>query len=128
MWVGQSTTRKKTNNMAITYVWKIGPLNVKLAEDGLTNVVYNVNWRLVGTDGNYSADVYGTAGVPAPSADAFTPYAQLTDAQVQQWVVDYLGIEQVTAYEANIAWQIELQKNPVDASFQPPWLNKDHAE
>jgi hypothetical protein len=108
--------------MAAAYTWQLGPLDVKLAEDGLTNVVYNVHWRLVGTDGNYSASVYGTAGVPAPT-DEFTPYDQLTEAQVQEWVVEALGTEQVAAYEANIAGQIELQKNPVDASLQPPWSN-----
>ncbi len=109
--------------MAVTYVWQLGPLDVKLAEDGMTNVVYNVNWRLVGTDGDYSANVYGTAGVPTPASGNFTPYDELTEAQVQQWVVEALGTEQVAAYEANIAGQIELQKNPVDASLQPPWSN-----
>ena len=109
--------------MAVTYVWALGPLDVKLAEDGLTNVVYNVNWRLIGTDGEYSADVYGSCGVPAPAPDAFTPYDQLTEAQVQGWVETALGDEQVAAYKDSIARNIELQKNPVDASLQPPWSN-----
>lgn len=109
--------------MAVTYVWALGPLDVKLAEDGLTNVVYNVNWRLIGTDGAYSADVYGSCGVPAPAPDAFTPYDQLTEAQVQGWVETALGDEQVAAYKDSIARNIELQKNPVDASLQPPWSN-----
>lgn len=106
--------------MAVTYVWQLGPLDVKLAEDGLTNVVFNVHWRLVGTDGDYSASVYGSAGVPAPTGQ-FTPYDQLTKAQVQGWVIDALGTEQVAAYEANIAGQIEAQKNPTDAALPAPW-------
>lgn len=104
----------------VTYTWVLGPLDVKLAEDGHTNVVYNVNWRLVGTDGDYRANVYGSCNVPAPT-DSFTPYDQLTEAQVQGWVVAALGDEQVAQYEANIAGQIELQKNPVDATLPPPW-------
>ena len=107
----------------VNYVWALGPLDVKLAEDGLTNVVYNVNWRLIGTDGDYSASVYGSCGVPAPTPDAFTPYDQLTEAQVQSWVEEALGAEQVAAYKDSIAGQIERQKNPVDASLQPPWQN-----
>lgn len=106
--------------MAVTYVWQLGPLDVKLAEDGMTNVVYNVNWRLVGTDGDYSASVYGSVGVPAPTGE-FTPYDQLTEEQVQGWVVEALGVDQVVAYEANIAGQIEAQKNPTDASLPAPW-------
>lgn len=107
----------------VNYAWVLGPLDVKLAKEGLANVVYNVNWRLVGTDGDYSAIVYGSCGVPAPSPDAFTPYDQLTEAQVQSWVEEVLGAEQVAAYKDGIASQIERQKNPVDASLQPPWQN-----
>ena len=107
--------------MAVTYTWVFNPLDVKLSEDGLTNVVYNVNWRLIGIDGTYSANVYGSVGVPAPSPAAFTPYDQLTESMVQGWVVDALGTEQVAAYEQSIAAQIALQQNPVDASLPPPW-------
>ena len=109
--------------MAVTYTWVFDPLDVKLSDDGLTNVVYNVNWRLIGTDGVYSDDVYGVVGVPAPSSDAFTPYDQLTQEIVQGWVVDALGTEQVASYETSIAAQIALQQNPVDASLPPPWSN-----
>ena len=107
--------------MAVTYTWVFDPLDVKLSEDGLTNVVYNVNWRLIGTDGVYSDEVYGVVGVPAPSPAAFTPYDQLTESMVQGWVVDALGTEQVAQYETGIAAQIALQQNPVDASLPPPW-------
>lgn len=107
--------------MAVTYVWDLAPLDVRLAEDGMTNVVYNVNWRLIGTDGDYSASVYGSVGVAAPSPDAFTPYEDLTEEQVQLWVTEGLGEEQIDAYKVGIANQIERQKNPIDASLQPPW-------
>ena len=109
------------NSRELQYIWALGPLNVKLSEDGLTNVVYNINWRLIGTDGMFSSDVYGSCGVPAPAPDAFTPYDQLTEAQVQSWVEKALGDEQVASYKDGIAKQIELQKNPVEASLQPPW-------
>ena len=109
--------------MAVTYTWVFDPLDVKLSEDGLTNVVYNINWRLIGTDGAFSSDVYGSCGVPAPALDAFTPYDQLTKAQVELWVIQALGIEQVAAYSEGIARNIEMQKNPVNASLSPPWSN-----
>lgn len=109
--------------MAVTYTWIFNPLDVRLSEDGMTNVVYNVNWRLIGTDGTYTSSVYGSCGVPAPSPAAFTPYDQLTEPMVQGWVVDALGTEQVAQYETSIAAQIALQQNPVDASLSPPWSN-----
>lgn len=104
----------------ITYTWTLGPLGVKLAEDGFTDVVYLVNWRLTGAEDTYSANVYGSINVPPPG-DVFTPYNDLTEAQVQGWVESALGAEQVAAYKAAIAQQIELQKNPIDAVLPPPW-------
>lgn len=108
----------------VSFEWKIGPMNVKLSEDGLSNVVYSVNWDLTGTDGAYSAHAYGVTNVPAPTSDSFTPYDQLTEAQVLGWVFEALGTEQKAAYEQSIAGQIERMKNPVDASLQPPWSNE----
>lgn len=107
--------------MAIVYVWQFSSLNVKLKENDLSDVVYSVNWHLSGTEGAYSANVYGSCGVQPPQPDAFTPYDQLTEAQVQGWVETALGADKVAAYKDNITKQIELQKNPVDASLQPPW-------
>ena len=104
----------------ITYTWALNPLVVKLANDGLTNVVYLVNWRLTGAEDTYSANVYGDVNVPAPEG-TFTPYNDLTEAQVQEWVESALGEEQVAAYKAAIAQQIELQKNPIDAVLPSPW-------
>jgi hypothetical protein len=104
----------------ITYTWTLGPLAVKLADDGLTNVVYLVNWVLAGDEDSYHNQIYGGVNVPAPEG-AFTPYNDLTEAQVQEWVESALGEEQVAAYKAAIAQQIEMQKNPIDAVLPPPW-------
>lgn len=104
----------------ITYTWILGPLAVKLAEDGFTNVVYSVSWVLVGEEDSYRCQIYGSASVPEPSGN-FTPFDQLTEAQVQDWVESALGAEQVAAYKIQLAQQIELQKNPVDAVLPAPW-------
>ena len=58
--------------------------------------------------------------IPAPEG-TFTPYNDLTEAQVHGWVESALGAEQVAAYKAAIAQQIELQKNPIDAVLPSPW-------
>jgi len=104
----------------ITYTWKLNPLAVKLTDDGLTNVVYRVNWVLAGDEDSYHNQIYGDVNVPAPDG-VFTPYNDLTEAQVQSWVEAALGEEQVAAYKAAIAQQIELQKNPIDAVLPSPW-------
>jgi hypothetical protein len=107
--------------MTIVYSWSFPVLDVKLMEDGLTNVVFMVNWVYAASDGDYNASVYGSVAVPAPTGD-FTPYDQLTPQQVQGWVVEALGQEQIDSMTAGLASQIDLQKNPVDAALPPPWL------
>jgi hypothetical protein len=86
-----------------------------------TDVVFNVHWTLVGTDGTYNGSVYGSVGVTLDPDAPFTPYASLTQAQVIGWVQSALGEEQVTAYEANVAQQIENQINPPVVTPPLPW-------
>jgi hypothetical protein len=89
--------------------------------DGETDVVFTVHWRLNGTDGTYNGSVYGSVGVTLDEGASFTPYADLTQAQVIGWVQAALGEEQVTAYEANVAQQIESQINPPVVTPPLPW-------
>ena len=54
-------------------------------------------------------------------AAPFTPYADLTEAQVIGWVQGAMGAEQVAAYEANVAQQIADQINPPVVTPPLPW-------
>ena len=75
-----------------------------------------------GTDGTYVGSVYGAVGVSLTPGAPFTPYADLTEEQVVGWVLDALGPEQVTAYEANVAKQIADQANPPVVTPPLPWV------
>jgi hypothetical protein len=89
--------------------------------DGETDVVFTVHWTLTGTDGTYVGSVYGSVGVSLDEGATFTPYEDLTLAQVVGWVQDALGEEQVASYEANVAQQIANQINPPVVSPPLPW-------
>lgn len=93
--------------------------------DGETDVVFTVHWTLSGTEtisGTvYNGGVYGSVGVTLDEGGTFTPYDQLTEAQVIGWVQDALGEDQVTAYEANVAQQIADQANPPVVTPPLPW-------
>ena len=99
--------------------WSIGALDCKVSEDNLSDVVYNVHWRCSATEDGYSASVYSTCSLPAPDPANFTPYADLTQEEVLNWIwangVDKAGTE------AAVQQQIELQKNPVVVSPPLPW-------
>jgi hypothetical protein len=92
--------------------WKIVQLDRKTADGFVTTA----HWDVTLTDGEYSARAYGTCGF---SGELTTPYADLTEAQVLEWV--WASVDK-DAYEQSLAAQIEAQKNPVSATGLP-WVN-----
>lgn len=107
--------------MPITNTWAVVQMDAYPEADGETDVVFNVHWTLTGTDGTYIGSVYGSQAVSIDLGAPFTPYADLTEAQVVAWVQDAMGAEQVAAYEANVAAQIEAQVNPPIVTPPLPW-------
>lgn len=107
--------------MAITNTWSVVQMDAYPELDGQADVVFTVHWQLNGTDGTYNGSVYGSVGVTLDEGATFTPYADLTQAQVIGWVQDALGEEQVAAYEANVAQQIADQANPPVVTPPLPW-------
>ena len=107
--------------MAITNTWSIVQMDCYPEMDGVSDVVFTIHWNLTGTDGTYTGSVYGSVGVTLSDGDTFTPYADLTEAQVVGWVKDALGDEQVAEYEENVAQQIESQINPPVIRPGLPW-------
>jgi len=95
-------------------------MQVKVQEAGFTDVVYLVDWLASDTDGTNEARRGGRTEVPAPT-ETFTPYDQLTESQVLDWVWGVMGAEAKAALEANLADQIAYQQNPPVAVLPLPW-------
>jgi hypothetical protein len=89
--------------------WNIAQLDRKTADGFVTTA----HWTVSATDGDFSASSYGTCGF---DGELTTPYADLTEAQVLEWVWQTVD---KNAYEASLASQIEAQKNPVSATGVP---------
>ena len=99
--------------MATTYNWTIANCEHDIATGGI-NVVH---WRVSAEDGEYSASAYGTVGLtPDPSSPDFVAYADVTEAMALGWVWDSVDKAET---EANLAAQIDAQKNPTEASGLP---------
>ena len=99
--------------------WLIERLLVKPTEGTLTDVVITADWRCNGTDETYSGTCYGSCSF-APPSGSFTPYDELTEAQVLQWCYEN-GVDK-TAIEANVTLQIENQINPPVVVLPLPWV------
>jgi hypothetical protein len=105
----------------MTILWLIERLLVKPTEGSNTDVVITADWRCNGTDGTYNGTCYGSCSFAAPSGD-FTPYPDLTQAQVLNWCYAN-GVDQ-TAIEANVTAQIQNQINPPVIAPPLPWVPK----
>ena len=103
----------------ITLSWIIERLLVRKVEGTLTDVVIPADWRCNGTQDQYSGTCYGSASF-APPTENFTPYEDLTEAQVLSWCYSN-GVDQA-AIEANVSLQIENQINPPIIAPPLPWL------
>ena len=107
--------------------WIIERLLVKPTEGSLTDVVITADWRCNGTETTgtgddaktYSGTCYGSASF-APPTEGFTPYPDLTEAQVLGWCYAN-GVDQA-AIEANVTQQINDQINPPVIAPPLPWL------
>ena len=90
-------------------------------EAGQTDVVVNVNYLTTGVDGTYTAEIGFSQQYTIQQGEAFTPYAQLTQAQVVGWV----DPQTISNMEACVQGQIDsMITPPVSPASQPlPWSN-----
>lgn len=110
--------------MAIIYNWVVEQMDCYPTEQSLADVVFCVHYRYQGTevdgDKTYFAEVYGTVNLSAPDPANFTPYNDLTKAQVEGWLSSALN---TASLQANIATQIQNQKVPPVVSPALPWAS-----
>ena len=97
-----------------TYFWNINEMDRLTADGFVVTVHYTVT--ACADVGNFMASTYGTVSYTQQPEETYTPYDQLTKEQVIGWVQTSLGKDTV---EASLAAQIELQKNPVQATGLP---------
>jgi len=103
----------------MTISWLIERLLCKPVEGSNTDVVITADWRCNGSQESFSGTCYGSCSFQPPSG-SFTPYDELTEAQVLQWCYEN-GVDK-TAIEANVAAQIENQINPPVVTLPLPWV------
>ncbi len=102
-----------------TYTKQIISLSAYNQIDGQTDVVFSVNWSLLGTDGQAKAFYPATTSVPYTAGSPFTPYNELTNAQVIGWVEEYTSQEDMDRYTAEVDKSLLAQQN--ESTLTPPW-------
>lgn len=103
--------------MTINYSWKITSL---VSEDG---VVAAVHWRYEGTD---SINIEGIAGYTPIVFDAdasFIEFDNLHSNDVEKWLIETIGEEKISEYNAEIAKRLDEQKSLSLVSL--PWASQN---
>ena len=103
----------------VTYDWNCRTVDAYPSVGELTDVVYNVHWRVTGlseeldSQGNpYQATNIGTQTLNTQDITDFIPVDELTNEQVTEWVKSTMGKEVVSRIEENI-------KNQIDNLIEP---------
>jgi len=102
-----------------TITWNILQLDCLPQSAEGADYVVTAHWQCTGVDGVYSGQVYGTCSFPVVEGTSFTPYADLTQAQVLGWIWAN-GVDK-DATEAAVEQQVETQKNPPIVNPPLPW-------
>ena len=105
--------------MATNYTWSITSMQCIPQTPEGADYVITANWKCVGVEDEYSSVSVGTVAFEVVQGEQFTPYADLTEAQVLGWCYAN-GVDQA-ATEADIQVQIDSQKNPPTVFPPLPW-------
>ena len=108
--------------MANTYNWVIALLECAPKQGDKTNVVTTIHWRRQATDGKgHNGDVFGQQNIALDPNAPFTPYDQLTKAQVEGWLTSAMGASAIAALDAALDKQIADQITPPVSTPALPW-------
>jgi hypothetical protein len=104
---------------SITSHWNIVALDTIPSLDNLTNVISVIHCeKLAVSDDGFNARWYGTVSVAAPHPASFTPYEEVTEQMVIDWVSESPS---TVGVDDNLVAQIEGQRNPAIISLALPW-------
>lgn len=102
----------------IEYTWRIDPLMVESNVNGLENVVVKVTWICEAVDGEFKTHTAGFVPLEFDENAQFTPYEELTEELVLQWIAPYID---KSIIEEGLATVIDGHKHPQYKYLPTPW-------
>lgn len=105
----------------MTTTWNINKMICKISEGSLTNIVESIYWECKKSDGINEVSESGFCTLAQPNENSFTPYDQLTKAQVISWVETTLGTDRLTAIDSRLSSRLIAKASTV--VLNPPFSN-----
>lgn len=81
-----------------------------------SDVVYNVHWRVTGSDGTNESTVIGTQTIDTADLSTFTAFADITHDDMIAWTKAAMGTERVSELEANLDAQLTELATPTSVT------------
>lgn len=100
------------------FKWQIISMPTYSQINGQSNIVFEVNWKCLAQNGTITSTSYGTVPVSYTTASSFTPYDQLTQEQVWEWVNPNIDHSEI---ELNLQNMIDSQKNTLVSHMALPF-------
>ena len=119
--------------MANTYSWSFEALDLELGPDAEnhTDVVFVIHWRYSATDGEdppHTAQNIGTSSIVWEEGDPWIEYADLTESDVEGWVEEEIGEDELAEMKLRLDANIEEQVSPTrETNRTMPWDGDDGA-
>lgn len=108
--------------MTTQYAWAISSLDVAPSTGGLSNVITAAHWRCSADNGVVSAEVYRQCPLALPIPESFTPYEDVTEAEVIAWVMAGLGEDGMESLVSVLDEMLENQMAPKVIVTPGPWV------
>ena len=118
--------------MAVTHTWSVDPDLKTKDQDGETDVVYSVVWRLKSSEtvgeNTYSITSANQISIDTSDLSNFTAFASLSEDDVVGWAKAAIDAEAADGngvdcaeWEAGHERNIAKQKNPPTRTQTAPW-------
>lgn len=90
-----------------TYTWNCATVDAYPThsdDNGIqqSNVVYNVHWRLTGSDGTNETTIIGTEMIDVSDLSSFTDFSEVSHADVIAWTEAAMGEERVSELKSSL--------------------------
>lgn len=97
--------------MAVTYTWDCRTVDTYPShtdENDVTasDVVFNVHWRLTGSEGDHSTTAIGTQTLEVADLSSFTSFDDLSHDNIVAWVEAAMDAEMLASQKESLATQL----------------------
>ena len=103
--------------MAVTYTWDCRTVDTYPShtdENGVaeSDVIFNVHWRLTGSEGEHSATAIGTQTLDVADLSTFTSFDSITHDDICGWVEAAMDADMLQSQKDALAFQLAELATP----------------